>query len=455
MLELFVVFSPRSNDWQQTTSAQASRRDKEDMAIAGEKTAILFEKNGTSMPNRLKPHYVEHRPPFERIALLLQGGGALGSYQAGVYQALAEANLHPDWVAGISIGSVNAALIAGNSPEKRVEKLREFWEAVSAPVLGPFGINYDPSIHISDASAHRLLNQTRAFLTLLYGAPQFFIPRVPTPFLFPPDSPNTLSYYDVAPLKTTLEQLVDFDRINAGTMRFSVGATNVRTGNLIYFDSTTHRIGPKHIMASGSLPPGFPLTEIDGEFYWDGGCVSNTPLQWVLEARPSKDTLAFQVDLWGAVGEVPLDFIHAAVREKEIRFCSRTLVMTDQYKNAQKARIALAELLKQLPDELRNRPEAKLLAAQADEKVCNIVHLIYRSKPYEGFSKDFEFSRRTMEEHWQAGFEDAVRSLNNPEVLRRPDKLEGVRTFDCSSSKGDSDAGDHSRLDRRVEHHHR
>jgi len=388
----------------------------------------------TSMPNTLKRHYVEQRPPFGRIALVLQGGGALGSYQAGVYQALAEANLHPDWVAGISIGSVNAALIAGNAPEKRVEKLQEFWEAVSAPVLGPFAIDYDPSIQITDSAAHRLLNQTHALLTLLYGAPQFFTPRVPTPFLFPPSSPNTLSYYDVAPLKVTLERLVDFDRINAGTMRFSAGATNVRTGDLICFDSTTHRIGPDHVIASGSLPPGFPTTEIDGEYYWDGGCVSNTPLQWVLEARPSLDTLAFQVDLWGAVGQVPRDFMHAAVREKELRFSSRTLTMTDQYKNAQKLRLAIAQLLKQLPAELRNRPEAKLLATQADEKVCNIVHLIYHSQRYEGFSKDFEFSRRTMVEHWQAGFEDAVRSLSHPEVLQRPDRLEAVRTFDYSKT---------------------
>jgi len=386
------------------------------------------------MPNRLKLHYVDQGPPFERVALVLQGGGALGSYQAGVYQALAEANVHPNWVAGISIGSVNAALIAGNPPEKRVEKLQEFWEAVSAPVLGPFGVQYDPSIHITDASVHRLMDQTRAFLTLLCGAPHFFTPRVPTPFLFPPASPHTLSYYDVAPLRATLERLVDFDRINAGTMRFSVGATNVRTGNLVCFDNTTDRIGPEHVMASGSLPPGFPVTEIDGEYYWDGGCVSNTPLQWVFEARPSQDTLAFQVDLWGAVGEVPRDFLHAAVREKEIRFSSRTLAMTDQYKNAQKVRKAIAELLKQLPAELRNRPEAKLLAQQADEKVCNIVHLIYRSKPYEGFSKDFEFSRRTMVEHWQAGFEDAVRSLSHPEVLQRPDRLEAVRTFDWSKT---------------------
>jgi NTE family protein len=384
--------------------------------------------------NGLKPRRVEQRPPFERIALLLQGGGALGSYQGGVYQALAEANLHPDWVAGISIGAINSALIAGNPAEKRVEKLREFWETVSAPPLGPFGFQYDPSIQITDASIHRVVNQARALMAVLFGAPHFFTPRLPPPVLFPPANPATLSFYDVAPLKATLEHLVDFDRINAGIMRFSVGTTNVRTGNFIYFDSTTHRIGPDHVIASGSLPPGFPATEIDGEFYWDGGVVSNTPLQWVLESSPRQDTLAFQIDLWCAKGEAPHDFTHAAVREKEIRFSSRTRAMTNEYKKLQKLRIAFAELYKRLPDDLRKLPEAKLLAEQADEKVCNIVELIYHSKPYEGFSKDFEFSRRTMDEHWQTGYEDAVRSLSHPEVLQRPDRLEGVRTFDWSKT---------------------
>ena len=228
-----------------------------------------------------KPRRVEQRPPFERIALLLQGGGALGSYQAGVYQALAEANLHPDWVAGISIGAVNAALIVGNPPEKRVEKLREFWETVSDLPQGAFG--FPPSIQISDASVHRILNQVHAFFIMLFGAPHFFTPRLPPPFLSSRGGTETLSFYDDAPLKGTLERLVDFDRINAGPMRLSVGATNLRTGNIVYFDTTTHRIGPAHVLASGSLPPGLPATKIDGEYYWDGGVVSNTPLQWVLE----------------------------------------------------------------------------------------------------------------------------------------------------------------------------
>ncbi len=382
--------------------------------------------------NRPKPQRVEKRPPFERIALLLQGGGALGSYQAGVYQALAEANLHPDWVAGISIGAINAALIAGNPPEKRVEKLREFWETVSANPLGPMP---SPSIQFPDSYLHKLVYQTRAFFTVLLGVPNFFSPRIPPPSLFTPQSTDTLSYYDTAPLKATLERLVDFERINAGTMRFSVGATNVRTGNFTHFDTTTHRIAPDHVMASGSLPPGFPATKIDGEYYWDGGVVSNTPLQWMLDSRPRLDTLAFQIDLWSAAGDLPGNLVHLAEREKDIQYSSRTRAATNLYKTTQKIRIAAAELLKQLPADLRKRPEAKLLAEHADDKVCNIVHLIYRTKSYEGIAKDFQFSRQTMEDHWQAGFQDAVASLSHPEILQRPDRLEGVRTFDWCAKR--------------------
>ncbi len=379
-----------------------------------------------------KPGGNQHDLPFERIALLLQGGGALGAYQGGVYQALDEADLLPDWVAGISIGAINAALIAGNPREKRVEKLREFWELVSAPPMGPLGVPYYPPVEITDASIHRVVNQTRAFFIALLGAPNFFRPRLPPPVLFHPDRPDGLSYYDNAPLKETLERLVDFDRINAGPMRFSVGAVHVRSGNFIYFDSTTHRIRLEHIMGSGSLPPGFPPTEIDGEYFWDGGLVSNTPLQWVLDSRPRRDTLAFQVDLWQAAGKVPLTFNDASMREKEIRYSSRTRAATDQYRSMQKLRIAVGELLKDLPEELRDRPEVKLLEAEADDKVCNIIQLIYHSKSYEGLAKDFEFSRRTMEEHWRSGYNDAIRTLSHPEVLECPGRAEGVRTFDVA-----------------------
>jgi NTE family protein len=367
------------------------------------------------------------RTPFERIALLLQGGGALGSYQAGVYQALAEADLHPDWVAGISIGAINSALIAGNPVEKRVERLREFWEIVSED---PVGIPYFKSYEISNELTREVLNQARAANVLMFGVPNFFVPRMPPAMFWPGGNADKTSYYDNSLLKTTLNRLVDFDLINAGGMRFSVGAVNVGTGNFAYFDSTTQKIQAEHVMASGSLPPGFPATEIDGEYYWDGGLVSNTPLQWVFESRPRMDTLTFQVDLWNAKGALPKDLIGVEVRQKEIVYSSRTRAATDQYKNTQRLRIAAAELINQLPRELRDSESVKLLAQEADNKVCNIIHLIYRARDYEGIAKDFEFSRRTMEEHWKSGYENARQTLADPEVLQLPDRLEGVKVFD-------------------------
>jgi NTE family protein len=378
---------------------------------------------------KLKTHRINRRPPFERIALVLQGGGALGAYQGGVYQALAEADLHPDWVAGVSIGAVNSALIAGNPPETRVERLREFWEIVST---APFGVGDLPSIEIKDEFIHRWVNQLSSLGTLLGGAPGFFKPRVPPPFPSTRGSPDILSYYDASPLRATLERLVDFDLINSGITRFSVGAVNVRTANLVYFDNTKHDIGPEHIMASGSLPPGLPATEIEGEHYWDGGLVSNTPLEWVLSDAPRQDTLAFQIDLRSASGRLPGNLIEADERQKDIRFSSRTRAAINQFKRAQLMRRATYHLLEWLPDELRQLPQANLLAGEADEKVYNIINLIYHTKNYEGVSQDYEFSRRTMEEHWQAGYNDAVRTLRHPEVLQRPENHEGVFTFDLA-----------------------
>ena len=389
----------------------------------------MSEKHSNKSGWALHPAKTEagKRTPFEQIALLLQGGGALGSYQAGVYQALAETELHPNWVAGISIGAVNSAIIAGNKPDSRVSRLREFWETVSA---SPLGIPYFKSIEFRDELHHQIVNQTQALGILLFGAPNFFVPRMPPAMLWPGGSADKASYYDNAPLRATLERLVDFNRINEGSMRFSVGAVDVRTGNFTYFDSTTHRIRVEHIMASGSLPPGFPATRIDGQYFWDGGLISNTPLQWVLDYRPRRDTLAFQVDLWNANGDLPKDLIEVEVRQKEIVYSSRNRAATDQYKNVQKLRIAVANLISQLPEGLKNSADVKLLAQEADDKVCNIVHLIYRTKRYEGIAKDFEFSRRTMEEHWEAGYRNARLTLANPEVLQLPDRLEGVRTFD-------------------------
>ena len=369
------------------------------------------------------------RPPFECIALLLQGGGALGAYQAGVYEALAEADLQPDWIAGISIGAINGALIAGNAPEARVDKLRAFWERITAKPYCDWSERLFPA---KTDAARQWLNQMSANLALLGGASGFFTPRFPAPWLRPPGTIEATSAYDTAALKATLEQLIDFDRINANPMRLSVGAVNVRSGNFAYFDTATRTIGPEHIMASAALPPGFPAVEIEGEHYWDGGLVSNTPLQWLVESRPHLDTLTFQVDLWSARGELPGTLAEVSTRQKEIQYSSRTRAGTDSFKYIQRLRRAMADLFEKLPEELQNGPEAQTLRPVGDHKLYNIVQLIYRARNYEGPSKDYEFSRASMREHWRAGYHDAVRTLRHPEVLERPTNQEGVFTFDLS-----------------------
>lgn len=370
------------------------------------------------------------RPPFDCIALLLQGGGALGAYQGGVYQALTEANLHPDWVAGISIGAINAALIAGNPPETRVEKLRRFWETLTHDPLSGW---FTAPVLFGGDRARNWANHWHATAAALNGAPGLFSARMIPPFLAAAGTAEATSFYDTSELKSTLERLVDFERINAREMRFSVGAVNVTTGNFVYFDNSTHEIRPEHIMASGALPPGFPAIEIEGEHYWDGGLVSNTPLQWVLESSERRDTLAFQVDLWSARGALPRTLGEVAMRQKEIQYSSRTRASSDQFKKEQRLRNALADLIAKLPDRLRETPEFALLNPEAGRKVYSIVQLIYRSKHYEGESKDFEFSSLSMEDHWAAGLNDTVRTLRHPEVLERPGTADGVFTFDVAA----------------------
>jgi NTE family protein len=374
-----------------------------------------------------------HRLPFECVALVLQGGGALGAYQAGVYEALAEAAIHPDWIAGVSVGAVNGAIIAGNPPNSRIDRLREFWTQVTAGGLWPGLGDLCAGLARGD-TARNIFNQMSAGLAMAVGAQAFFTARPVAPWLHPAGTIEATSFYDTRDLKRTLERLVDFDRLNAGPTRFSAGAVNVRTGNFVYFDTTTHVIRPEHVMASGALPPGLPAIEIEGEHYWDGGLVSNTPLQWVVDSEPRRDTLAFQVDLWSARGEFPRNMLEVATREKEIRYSSRTRAGTDQFKRVQGLRRAVADLLEKLPDDLRNSPEAKLLSAgAADRKVYNIIQLIYRARKYEGHSKDYEFSRLSMEEHWRAGYHDARRTLRHPEVLQRPTDHAGVLTFDLAT----------------------
>jgi NTE family protein len=363
--------------------------------------------------------------------LTLQGGGALGAYQAGVYQALAEHDLHPDWVAGISIGAINSAIIAGNAPEDRVEKLGAFWDSITSTpffdALSQFG-----GMALAGDAARRVFDQMSAASALAAGIAGFFQLRIPPPWLEPPGSPAATSYYDTSPLLKTLARFVDFDRINAGTTRLSVGSVNVESGNFVYFDSATRKIGPEHVMASAALPPGFPAIAIEGEHYWDGGVISNTPLQWVLQSGPGarQDTLVFEVDLWSARGHFPRDIVEVATREKEIRYSSRTRENTQRFEENQRLRHTVAKLLAELPPGIAKLPSAAKLKTFADHKVYNIVHLIYRSRRYEGESTDYEFSQLSMRDHWQAGYRDTIRTLRHPEVLERPKNEDGIAIFD-------------------------
>ena len=369
---------------------------------------------------------------YERIALVLQGGGALGAYQAGVYQGLHEAGIEPDVVAGISIGAINAALIVGNPPERRVERLREFWETVSEPGLA-WPLAAWPTPAAIPGTEHVLGELARLALaaqSLLRGQLGFFTPRIPPPWARMKGDPGATSFYDSAPLAETLGRLVDFERLNAGAVRLALGAVNVRTANFAYFDSADMPLGPAHVLASGALPPGFAPVEIEGEHYWDGGLVSNTPLEYVIDGEPHRDTLAFQVDLWSARGRVPETLLDAFERDKDIRYSSRTRRGTDALAARQRMRRAIGDALEALPPEIRARPAIRRLEPFGSVKVMNVIHLIYQAKWRESYAKDYEFGRGTMEEHWRVGLEHTRRTLAEPGILAPPPPELGVVTHD-------------------------
>jgi NTE family protein len=360
----------------------------------------------------------------KQIALALQGGGALGSYQAGVYEALAEYDYKPDWVAGISIGAINCAIIAGNAPENRVARLRQFWEQVSAPSENwpdfPFDVWRGSIRH------------TAAIAALMFGQPGFFRPndwRCWTP------GAALISYYDTSYLKATLERLVDFDRINARKTRFSVGAVNVRTGNFVCFDNSLQIIRPEHVMASGALPPGFPAIKIDGECYWDGGLVSNTPLRYIMESVPRHSTLAFQVDLFPARGDVPENLDAVLERDKDIRYSSRSRMGVETFRYAHNLRRNISTLLAKLPASLKGEPEVAFLQRAACQTTMDIVELIYRPELAQGQAKDYEFSRATMERRWEQGLNDARMALASAPWLMPAPLDVAVRTFDVAADK--------------------
>ena len=375
------------------------------------------------MPPRSAPLAANARLDHEHIALVLQGGGALGAYQAGVYEELAKFPTEPHWVAGVSIGAINAALIVGNTPAKRVERLHDFWNLVTSRTSGmmPFFDQQRSAFH-----------QFSAGLAATLGVEGFYTPRLPPPMFQPDGTDAAISYYDTSPLRSTLERLVDFDLINTQKNRLSVGAVNVRTGNSVYFDNTLQKIGPEHIMASGALPPAFAPVMVDGEPYWDGGIVSNTPIQYVLDMRGKAKTLVAQVDLFSARGAMPTNMSAVQSRQKDITFSSRTRFNTDQIAQQQRARHAVLSLIAKLPPELRNHPEVKALATANHAPHVDIVHLIYRQDRFELESKDYEFSRDTMLAHWAAGRRDMRRSVEHPEWLTRSSLDEGITVYDLA-----------------------
>jgi NTE family protein len=359
---------------------------------------------------------------YDRVALVFQGGGALGAYQAGVYEALSETGCEPNWISGVSIGAINSAIIAGNTPENRLPRLREFWETISRRKVLP----WTPEGDVFRA----MRNQLSASMTILQGQPGFFRPRFPNPWLLPTGATGATSFYDTSPLHETLVKLVDFDIINSGQKRFSVGAVNVRTGNFIYFDNKIHTIGPEHIMASGALPPGFPAIKIEGEYYWDGGVVSNTPLQFLLDQPDHPSALVFQVDLFSARGPLPRDMFDVSERQKDITYSSRTRYTTDVFRRVQELRAKLYESLLRIPEQLRTPEDQCLIDEYGSSGPVNICHLIYQEKTYEREFKDYEFSGTSMREHWQTGYEDTLKTLSRREWLKKPDDSIGIVVHD-------------------------
>ena len=347
-------------------------------------------------------------PLPDKVALVLQGGGALGSYQAGVYEALDGAGIGIDQVAGISIGAVNAALIAGNPPELRVKALRSFWDRMSAAL---------PTFPIWTGDLGReMLHEASAAFVATFGVPGFFKPNMLPPMMAFPGSLQALSFYDSTQLAKTLDDLVDWDLLNDGPVCCAVGAVEIESGNFHYFDNRKERLDARHIMASGALPPGLPPVEIDGKLWWDGGLVSNTPLSHVLDTQEA-DLLVFQVDLFAASAARPKTIMDVMAREKEIRFSSRTRQISDQMIKLRTEREAIRRVLRKMPEGMHNDPDVVRLTEMAREFPVNIVQLIYRANAWEGGSRDYEFSARTMLEHWSAGEAAVAETISHSELV--------------------------------------
>jgi NTE family protein len=349
------------------------------------------------------PRASQEKPTF---ALMLQGGGALGAYHIGAYQALADHGRHPDWVSGISIGAINAAVIAGNRPQDRVDRLAALWEAISWPdfpmalALGPWQM------------LHNMASNAEA---LVFGQPCFFTPRPVNSFLASRAAPTSVSFYDTTPMLFTLRRFADFSLINSRVTRLSLGATNIATGDLEFFDNHRQTIGPEHVLASGSLPPGFPATLVDGKLYWDGGCVSNTPIDAVIDEPGYPRMVAFVIDLWDAAGPPPETMNDVLWRAKQIQYASRTAHQIDAVATKVNLRHAVRLLKAAGVPEVAAVPDDPALAARR----LDIVHIVYRPSADQIPNSDAEFSRSSIAERRAAGYRDMRAALAAEPWLRR------------------------------------
>jgi NTE family protein len=366
-----------------------------------------------AMPSTTPPRANALNPRGLPIVLVLQGGGALGAYQAGVYQALHESALAPDWIVGTSIGAINAALIAGNRPADRLDRVRQFWHKVSHPD------NLDMT-RVGDA-VRRSNIWFNTIDTVFRGIPGFFTPRLFSGFAMGMQVPTEqASYYDTSPLADTLRELVDFDYLNEPDgMRLTVNAINVLTGDLAHFDSLDGKLSVDHIRASGALPPAFPPVRIDGELYWDGGLFSNTPLESVLNDLSRGDTLCFMVDLWSAQGEAPVSLDEVQTRQKDVTFASRSKRHIEDYVNTHALQNKLRQLYARVPPAERSEEDRHELEALGCASTLHIVRLPYSGRDWHMALKDVNFSAGSVQWRWDLGYRDAMRAIGKAGWLQQ------------------------------------
>ena len=354
------------------------------------------------------------RERFGQVVLVLQGGGALGAYQGGVFQALAEAGVAPDWVIGTSIGAINAALIAGNAPGQRLQRMTEFWSGIRQAGLAEW------------ASALPFVGPALGKAAIVAGGlPGFFEPNPASFGANLPVEPEAAGYYSCAPLRRTLERLVDVQVLNTGGMRLTVGAANVHTGEMRYFDSRHDRLTLDHIMASGALPPAFPAVRIGGELYWDGGVLSNTPVEAVFDDTPRRSGLVFSVHVWNPQGAEPDTLAKVLGREKDLRYASRTAAHVERQRQLHKLRHVIAELSRHLPERARAQPDVCGLTDYGCVTRMHVVQLMAPPLYGEDHSKDIDFTAAGIRERWQFGYSDTVRVLEQAPWTGEFDPLEG------------------------------